>query len=339
MIRAPAARRRRPALHRLGGAFLQAFPAIFLGAALWLPVRSVPAEPLDVAADIAPVNSLVAQVMEGTGTPKLLLKAGSDPHHVQLRPSQIRLLRDARLIFRVGPELTPWLDEALARLGAGEKTVALLHVPGTRLLQGDGAHSRAPAHALAQHAGEDSAGSRAAGTDPHAWLDPRNGALWLGVIAHELAARDPAHAGAYHANAIRAKARLAALETRMTARLAPLRGMGVIVSHDGYAYFATHFGIRILGAIETGSGAPPGAARIRKLRRLAGSGDVACILAEQGRNPARARVVAEGSGLPVITLPDPAAGSLPTGPRLYAALLEGLADAFARCGGKDGLAE
>ena len=33
-----------------------------------------------VAVDIAPVHSLVARVMEGVGTPKLVIPAGASPH-------------------------------------------------------------------------------------------------------------------------------------------------------------------------------------------------------------------------------------------------------------------
>ena len=37
--------------------------------------------------------------------------------------------------------------------------------------------------------------------DPHAWLDPENGKVWLAAIADALAAADPDHADAYRANA------------------------------------------------------------------------------------------------------------------------------------------
>ena len=41
----------------------------------------------NVAVDIAPVHSLVARVMEGVGTPHLIVQPGASPHEYNLRPS------------------------------------------------------------------------------------------------------------------------------------------------------------------------------------------------------------------------------------------------------------
>ncbi len=57
----------------------------------------------DVAASIAPVHSLVARVMQGAGTPHLLLPPGASPHDHALRPSDAAALERAALVFWVGP--------------------------------------------------------------------------------------------------------------------------------------------------------------------------------------------------------------------------------------------
>ena len=48
-----------------------------------------------VVTDIAPVHSLVAQVMAGVGVPDLLIDQATSPHHFALRPSQARALQEA----------------------------------------------------------------------------------------------------------------------------------------------------------------------------------------------------------------------------------------------------
>ena len=67
-----------------------------------------------VVTDIAPVHSLVSQVMAGVGTPDLLLDGSADPHSVQLKPSQARAVSQADLVVWVGEELEPWLARVLA---------------------------------------------------------------------------------------------------------------------------------------------------------------------------------------------------------------------------------
>ena len=73
----------------------------------------------NVAADIAPVHSLVARVMAGVGTPDLVFPAGASPHQYNLRPSEAGALQEADVVFWLGEDLTPWLADAVATLAEG----------------------------------------------------------------------------------------------------------------------------------------------------------------------------------------------------------------------------
>ena len=64
-----------------------------------------------VATDIAPVHSLVAMVMEGVGTPDLIIPSGATPHSYAMRPSEARALAQADMVIWIGPALTPWLAD------------------------------------------------------------------------------------------------------------------------------------------------------------------------------------------------------------------------------------
>ena len=103
-------------------------PIVFAVIAAIGPAR---AEVPSVAVDIAPVNSLVARVMEGVGAPDLIVPAGATPHGHSLRPSEAQALQDADLVFWIGPELTPWLGGAIETLAPEAETARLLDVPGT----------------------------------------------------------------------------------------------------------------------------------------------------------------------------------------------------------------
>ncbi|MDG1424723.1 MAG: zinc ABC transporter substrate-binding protein, partial [Paracoccaceae bacterium] len=70
------------------------------------------AEAPQVAVDIAPVHSLVARVMEGVGTPDLIIPAGASPHEYNLRPSEAASLQNADVVFWVSASLTPWMKNA-----------------------------------------------------------------------------------------------------------------------------------------------------------------------------------------------------------------------------------
>ena len=93
-----------------------------------LPAAAM-AEVPKVVTDIPPVQALVAQVMGDLGSPVLLLEKGADEHDFQLRPSQMRAVADANLVVWIGPELTPWLDRAMAANSG--TSLALLDAAGT----------------------------------------------------------------------------------------------------------------------------------------------------------------------------------------------------------------
>ena len=87
-----------------------------------------------VAVDIPPVHSLVAQVMDGVGTPDLVIPPGLSPHDVALRPSDAAALERADLVVWVGSELSPAVTRTIEALSGGE-VLTLLDVPGARVLE------------------------------------------------------------------------------------------------------------------------------------------------------------------------------------------------------------
>jgi zinc transport system substrate-binding protein len=104
-----------------------------LAAALILSAGAAAAAP-KVVADIAPVHSLVARVMQGVGEPGLILPPGASPHGYALRPSEAQRLQEAELVFWIGPELTPWLDGPIDALAGKATAVSLRAAPGVTLL-------------------------------------------------------------------------------------------------------------------------------------------------------------------------------------------------------------
>lgn len=89
------------------------------------------AEAPQVAVDIAPIHSLVARVMDGVGQPALIVAPGASPHEYSLRPSDAGALQEAEVVFWLGPDLTPWLEDALDTLAGQADVVELLQVDGT----------------------------------------------------------------------------------------------------------------------------------------------------------------------------------------------------------------
>ncbi|OIP83785.1 MAG: hypothetical protein AUK37_06710 [Rhodobacterales bacterium CG2_30_65_12] len=299
------------------------FAAPALAAFLALPAY---AEPPRVVIDIAPIHALAAQVMAGVGTPALLLAQDANPHSVQLKPSQARLLTDADLVIWVGPALSPWLEKTIAGLGATE-SLALMEHPASTL------RDFTPSVGMVADEHDHDAerdGHTHSGKDPHLWLSVDNARAWLGLFADTFAAHDPANAATYRANAARARADIDALTARIEATLAPVAGAEIITFHDSFGYFADRFPIAIAASVRPGDATSPSASALVALEELIANHDIACAFAEPAFDPGLLEAITAETGLRIGTL-DPTGALLPPGPDHYATTLEALAEGIAAC--------
>lgn len=292
-------------------------------------------EPPKVVVDIAPVHALVAQVMEGVETPQLLLDQGDNPHSVQLKPSQARMLAGADLVIWVGPELSPWLEDIVEM--EADDSIALTAHPATYLrefAQPDMDHAHADEadhdHAQDEHAEDAQGGHTHSGVDPHVWLTTRNARAWIDVFADTLAERDPDNADTYRANASRAKDGINALDAEIESRLAAHQGAEIVTFHDAFGYFAEEFGIKIAGAVRPGDASAPSAAALAQLKALVADHGVECAFAEPGHDPGLLDAIAGATGLRIGLL-DPTGALQPVGPGHYTATLTAVAEAIAGC--------
>ena len=165
----------------------------------------------------------------------------------------------------------------------------------------------------------------------HAWLDPANASLWLDAIAGQLAGMSPEHADAFRANAEAGQARIAEMRAEVEAILAPVQDRGFVVYHDAYGYFATAFGLNVLGAITLGDAASPGAARLSAIRASLVDSGAVCIFPEVNHPDAYVDLVTGDADLRVGAPLDPAGVMLEPGADTYVTLMVNMAQDIADC--------
>ena len=302
-----------------------------------------------VAVDIAPVYSLVAKVMEGVGTPDLIVQQGASPHGYSLRPAEAEALQNADVVFWVGEELEPWLERSIDSLAADTLSVQLMEAKGaTELESRAGAtfekHSHGDEegedhdhedHADAEHDHEDEDHDHDehdhahGGHDPHSWLDPQNAIVWLDVIAEDLSAVDPENADTYAKNAAEGKAQLETLVADVKSEFKDFN-TNFIVFHDAYQYFENRFDISAAGSIRLSDATDPSPARIAEIRDKVAELDITCAFAEPQFNPGLLETVFAGTDAKVGVL-DPLGSGLELGPNLYPQLIRDVADGLASC--------
>ena len=279
-----------------------------------------------VVATFKPVHSLVSAVMVGAGEPYLITRGTASPLTYRMRPSDARVIGNARAIFMIGEGVENTLADPIRKLRGKTRVVELREVPGLvrmPLRKGGGFEQEDHDHGHG-HGHEDEA------FDMHVWLDPVNAGLMALVIARTLSEVDPANVAKYQANADAVIAGLDELTAKLDAELAPVRDKPFIVFHDAYQYFEKRFGLKAVGSAVVSASRSPGVRRVRELRKKVRDLGVVCVFVEPRYDPRFVKLITEGTKARAGTV-DPAGTGIKPGPGMYSALLRDMAASFKKC--------
>ena len=306
--------------------FFQTLIIVLLFCSFWLkPVVAAP----EVVVSIKPIHSLVASVMEGVGSPTLIVKGSASPHGYSLKPSDAQAIAKAKIVFWVGEELERFLEKSIQSLAKNAETIWMVDAPGITRLEfreggAIGEHEEG-SKGHSAHAGHDH------GTiDMHLWLDPENAKAMVRYIAQSLKEADAENAQKYAANAEALIAELGSLDRELTETLSPLKGARFIVFHDSTQYFEKRYGLPASGSVTVNPDIPPGAKRVKELRTKIISLKARCVFSEPQFNPRLVDIVIEGLDAKSAAL-DPIGSALNAGPELYFTLLRNIAKAMKGC--------
>ena len=299
---------------------------------------------IKVIASIKPIHSLVSYVMDGVGTPEILVDGSSSPHSFQLKPSHAKMLQNADIVFWIGEDLETFLETPLDSIATNARKIAIMELNDIQLLEfrekhifedhdehveEDGHDEHVEEDGHDEHVEEDGHDEHNHGEfDIHFWLDPEIAKVIVKNIARELSKIDVANKSIYKANAVKAIEELDALIT--TTKLKINTNASYVVFHDAYQYFEKRFGIEVLGALSVNPEILPGAKQLAEIREVIQHEKVNCIFSEPQFNPSIANTIAQDTGVKSAVL-DPLGARLEPGKDLYFDLIKDMASSFESC--------
>jgi zinc transport system substrate-binding protein len=298
-------------------------------------------EGLNVVTSIKPIHSLVSAVMDGIGTPSLIVEGAGSPHTYALKPSQAKALQDADLVFWVGPAIESFLEKPIKEVASSAHTITLSDAPGLIKIEfreggnfdshdDHAKHDDHDDHAKHDdhddHAKHDDHGQ----FDMHMWLDPKNAKTIVNAIEEALIKADPLNIQAYKGNAVSVKRHLDKLITEVDAELGPVKGKPYVVFHDAYQYFENRFGMTSVGSITVSPEVLPGAKRVKVLREKIKSLNATCVFSEPQFEPKLIATVIENTSAGAGVL-DPLGASINVGPEMYFTLIRNMSKSLKEC--------
>jgi zinc transport system substrate-binding protein len=279
-------------------------------------------EPPRVVVSIGPIHSLIAGLTRGITEPELLVKGGVSPHNFSLRPSHMRTITQADIIFWLGAEAETFLQRPLANAKPKQQIFNLTQSPGLTLLPSrSGGNWEEETH---DHEHEHKA------IDPHVWLDPLNAEAMVKAATLVLIEADPERAEQYLENLERLLLRLKKLDLEIRDAVTMALDKPYLVFHDAYQYFEHRYGLKAVGAITLSPEQKPGARRLKEIREKIQQTRARCIFTEPQFPAKYLEVITEGGDYYSGIL-DPLGVDIPPGPDMYFILMRRLSSALVSC--------
>jgi zinc/manganese transport system substrate-binding protein len=134
--------------------------------------------------------------------------------------------------------------------------------------------------------------------DQHAWLDPKNGVIYVRNIAAALVKGDPANAADYRARADAYIKELQALDAWAKAEIAalPAAKRRFLSSHDSLQYLAKAYGITLLSINGWTNNSEPSAAELARLAKQVRQERIHALFLDSITDPRAMQQVAKETG-------------------------------------------
>jgi zinc/manganese transport system substrate-binding protein len=243
------------------------------------------ADRITVVATFSIIGDMLAEVGGDHIAIRTIVGADSDCELYQPTVADMATIASARAVFLNGlnEEFEPWLEPLLKQAEfRGSKVVV----------------SRAVRTLTAEEEHPISGRQLPTAIDQHAWLDPRNGIIYVRNIAAALSRLDPANAGDYRARASAYTKEIQALDDWARNEIAgvPAAKRRVLTSHDSLQYLASAYGITLLTVNGWTNKSEPSAAELQKLSQQIRAAHVSALFLDSITDPRTMKRVAEETG-------------------------------------------
>ena len=242
----------------------------------------------DIVATTLPVYEFTSTLCQGTDltVSRLITEEVSCLHDYTLQVNQMQAVESADVVILNGGGLEDFLDDVLENADRVIDTSKDLELSC-------GHHHEGHDH---EH-------------DPHIWLSPEKAKQMCQTICTELSELYPAHKERFDSNLAVLLTKLDTLQAYGETELSDLKTRDLITFHDGFAYFAESFGLRIVKAVEEESGSEASAKELVEIIDLVKENNLPAIFTERSGSTSAAKVISAETGAKVYCLDMAMAGN------------------------------
>jgi len=243
------------------------------------------ADRIKVVATFSVIGDMVANVAGDRIELVTLVGPAGDTELFKPSLADGKNVAEAKIVFMndLNDEFEPWLEPLLKQA----------KFSGAKIIVSRGAktYTSTEERAPRSKTGEEE-------IDQHAWLDPKNGIIYVRNIAAALAKSDPANAAEYRARADAYIKDLQVLDAWAKVEIAalPAAKRRVLASHDSLQYLAKAYGITLLSINGWTNNSAPSAAELARLTQQIRQEKIHALFLDSITDPRAMQQVANETG-------------------------------------------
>jgi zinc/manganese transport system substrate-binding protein len=243
------------------------------------------ADRIKVVATFSVIGDMVANVAGDRIELVTLVGPAGDTELFKPSLADGKNVAEAKIVFMndLNDEFEPWLEPLLKQA----------KFSGAKIIVSRGAktYTSTEERAPRSKTGEEE-------IDQHAWLDPKNGIIYVRNIAAALAKSDPANAAEYRARANAYIKDLQVLDAWAKVEMAalPAAKRRVLASHDSLQYLAKAYGITLLSINGWTNNSEPSAAELARLTQQIRQEKIHALFLDSITDPRAMQQVANETG-------------------------------------------
>jgi zinc/manganese transport system substrate-binding protein len=243
------------------------------------------ADRIPVVATFSVIADMLSNIGGGRLDVKTIVGPGGDCELYQPTPADVATVAGASAVFinDLNEEFEPWIEPLLKQ--------AAFH--GTKVVVSRGVHT------LTAEEEHPVSGRQLPETiDQHAWLDPRNGVIYVRNMAEALARLDPDGAAGYRSRAATYTQQIQAVDdwARKEMAAVPAGKRRALASHDSLQYIASAYGITLLAVNGWTNKTEPSAEELAKLARQIRAAHVKALFLDSITDQRAIRRIADETG-------------------------------------------
>lgn len=229
-----------------------------------------------VIATASMISNIAEELAPSSFHIKCIVPIGGDPHIYDPTPGDARMVAEADLVLKNGLTFEGWLDELIENSGTKAQIVTVTEgiTPIVSIVYKNA-------------------------TDPHAWMDARNGITYAKNIKTALIDLQPDFKDTIEQRFHRYKLMLEELDRYIIKQiqLIPPKKRILITSHDAFQYYGKRYGLHLESILGISTDAEVQTSDVIRLNQVIRSSGVPAVFIESTVNPKVLEQIAKDNGI------------------------------------------